>query len=120
MKSSNGFTGGKLRFKNPKLNSAYKEFKSEVKKDLLNRINEKKDIEYRIYQEIKESLDTKSQEVLVDRRTAAEKRFDELRVKRISERIKKEEDPKQENKERFKRILDKQTEHYDVPKVGGG
>lgn len=120
MKNTKGFTGGKLRFKNPRYNLGYREFKSEIQKDLLNRSRNQNERDFKIYEEIKESLYLKSQEACIDRRTVAEKQFEELRTKRITQKIQSKEDHKQDNKERFKRILDKQTEHYDVPKVGGG
>lgn len=58
---------------------------------------------------------------IIDNRTEAEKKFDSLRLKRLSDKIEKEvKTNKKENMEKFKELLDKQPNHYDIPKVGSG
>mmetsp|Transcript_33161 Transcript_33161/g.34469 ORF Transcript_33161/g.34469 Transcript_33161/m.34469 type:complete len:153 (-) Transcript_33161:53-511(-) len=57
----------------------------------------------------------------VDHRTAAEKKFDEMRLKKIPDRIEKEiQGNKKEMQGKFKKILDNQVNHFDIPKVGSG
>lgn len=56
-----------------------------------------------------------------DTRTLAEKKFDEMRLKKLPIVVNKEiKGYKKELKDKFTKILDKQTDHYDIPKVGTG
>jgi hypothetical protein len=56
-----------------------------------------------------------------DCRTLAEKKFDELRLKKLPIKVNKE--VKENRKDiinKFNKMLDKQADHYDIPKVGTG
>jgi hypothetical protein len=56
-----------------------------------------------------------------DERTLAEKNFDKLRLKKLPIKVNQEiKGYKKELQEKFKKILDNQTDHYDIPKVGTG
>lgn len=57
----------------------------------------------------------------IDNRTDAEKKFDEMRLKRLPDTVKDEiKGKKKELKDKFTDILDKQLNHFDIPKVGSG
>jgi protein FAM32A len=56
-----------------------------------------------------------------DRRTEAEKRYDEYLLKRESEKVKKLAAKSHREKVKdFNEYLEKLTEHHDIPKVGPG
>ncbi|ORX51369.1 DUF1754-domain-containing protein [Piromyces finnis] len=69
---------------------------------------------------IEESLPPE-QEIIEGKKTKAELRFEEVKLKRQLERVR--EYAKTSHKEKvaiFNEKLENQTEHYDVPKVGPG
>ncbi|PWN88474.1 DUF1754-domain-containing protein [Acaromyces ingoldii] len=54
-------------------------------------------------------------------KTAAERKFEEVRLKRMAERVAREAKMSHKEKvDKFNRDLENQTEHYDLPKVGPG
>ncbi len=60
-------------------------------------------------------------EEAADRRTTAEKRYDEAMTKREADRIRKHADKSHRQRvAEFNTYLSKLTEHHDIPKVGPG
>ena len=148
------FVGGKLRFKNPKIDKTIIKMKKIAKKEIdetfgeepkmrnyENIINdglpideeEKIEMEERkINEENKKSIKDKDKaekidlmygfiDELNDQRTAAEKRFDAMKLKRLPEKIKAETKVTFKSKyEEYSKNLNKLPEHYDIPKVGPG
>lgn len=56
-----------------------------------------------------------------DRRTQAEKRYDEAMAKREADRVRKHADKSHRQRvAEFNTYLSKLTEHHDIPKVGPG
>lgn len=57
----------------------------------------------------------------IDTRTKAERKFDEMKRKKFPDKILNElQGKKKELKEKFNKILDKQLNHNDIPKVSSG
>lgn len=76
----------------------------------------KDDIEKANYKKIEPIKDD-----FIDTRTNAEKLFDERRLKRLPEKIRKNLDLNFKKKfENYNKLLSKLPEHYDIPKVGPG
>ncbi|CAD6926797.1 unnamed protein product [Tilletia controversa] len=62
-----------------------------------------------------------SGESLSIERTDAERRFDEIQRKRLSEKVKTEAKKSHKDKvDKFNTYLESLSEHYDIPKVGPG
>lgn len=146
------FVGGKLRFKNPKIDKTIIKMKKIAKKEIEETFceepkmknyeeiikdglpideEEKIEIEERkINEENKKSMKEKADKIdlmygfideINDQRTAAEKRFDAMKLKRLPEKIEKETKVTFKNKyEEYSKNLNKLPEHYDIPKVGPG
>lgn len=150
------FVGGKLRFKNPKIDKsivkirkiAGKEIKTTLLGDDIKKmrnyeeiiseglpIDEEEKIEFEERQKheedkrLQKEIDKNKKVDLIygfieeinDPRTAAEKRFDAMKLKRLPEKIEKELKVTFKQKyEEFSKNLNKLPEHYDIPKVGPG
>jgi hypothetical protein len=147
------FVGGKLKFKNPKIDKTIIKMKKIAKKEIednfglepkikkyeeiinnglqLDEEEEKLEIEERkINTENKKIIKEKESKIdlmygfideINDHRTAAEKRFDAMKLKRLPEKIEKEKKVSFKNKyEEYSKNLNKLPEHYDIPKVGPG
>ncbi len=146
------FVGGKLRFKNPKIDKtiirmkkiAGKEIKSSLVEnpkiksyeDIITEglpIDEEEKIEMEERKQIQENKRTQKEknekidliygfiDEINDTRTAAEKRFDAMKLKRLPEKIEKDMKVTFKQKyEDYSKNLSKLPEHYDIPKVGPG
>jgi len=149
------FVGGKLRFKNPKIDKsiitikkiAGKDLKSSLSNNPRNKpyteiiseglpINDEEDLkeleERKQMQESKriQKENEKNEQVdlvygfieeINDTRTAAEKRFDAMKLKKLPEKIEKDLKVSFRQKyEDYNKNLNKLPEHYDIPKVGPG
>jgi len=148
------FVGGKLRFKNPKIDKTIVKMKKiagkEVKSSFIGNpktksheeiigeglpLEEEEKIELEEKRQIKENKKIQREkeenekvdliygfiDEINDQRTAAEKRFDAMKLKRLPEKIEK--DIKVSFKQKFEEYnknLNKLPEHYDIPKVGPG
>ena len=146
------FVGGKLRFKNPKIDKSIIKMKKIAGKEIKSTLNpnnkmksyetiiseglpideeEKIELEEReIFNENKKIQKEKTEKIdliygfineINDTRTAAEKRFDAMKLKRLPEKI--DNDLKINFKQKydtFSKNLNKLPEHYDIPKVGPG
>lgn len=147
------FVGGKLKFKNPKIDKTIIKMKAIAKKEIedtfglepknkkydeiinnglqLDEEEEKLEIEERKKNsENKKLIKEKESKIdlmygfideINDQRTAAEKRFDAMKLKRLPEKIEREKKVSFKNKyEEYNKNLNKLPEHYDIPKVGPG
>jgi len=146
------FVGGKLKFKNPKIDKTIIKMKKIAKKEIIDTFGEEPKmknyeeiindglpideeekleiVERKINAENKKIIKEKENKIdlmygfideINDQRTAAEKRFDAMKLKRLPEKIEKETKITFKNKyEEFSKNLNKLPEHYDIPKVGPG
>lgn len=72
-------------------------------------------------QETEEGVYLEAPEDTADRRTQAEKRYDEAMAKREADRVRKHADKSHRQRvAEFNTYLSKLTEHHDIPKVGPG
>jgi protein FAM32A len=134
------FVGGKLNLKNQKKDKSLNIMKKVITKDIKSRQIEKKHSEEITNEEIVgfmnqeeanyiKSLEQEIQDLekmkkapdYKDTRTPAEKLFDERKMNRLPEKIKKGLIISYKEKyENFNKALSKLPEHYDIPKVGPG
>ena len=72
-------------------------------------------------QETEDGVYLEAPEDTADRRTQAEKQYDETMVKREADRVRKHADKSHRQRvAEFNTYLSKLTEHHDIPKVGPG
>ena len=121
MQKKTTFIGGALKIKNLRPDKTLKKMKKiitsdikHVKKDKIKNNDEKVEpdkiynIEYRVVHDY-------------DPRTDAEKRYDEIKMKRLPEKVHKNIITSfQEKFDNFSKNLSKLPEHFDIPKVGPG
>jgi protein FAM32A len=129
MKKCN-FVGGKLKLKHSKIDKNLIEIKKVITKDTKHLKNLDHEPEKEMNNDnIIAGLDENEEKYMNslvdfinnDTRTAAEKLFDERRMKRLPEKIKKNINTTYKNRyESFTKSLSKLPEHYDIPKVGPG
>lgn len=129
MKST--FIGGKLKLKKQIPSRSILEIKKIGLKDIKkNQIEERDLTSNQIYSGLDENEENYMNCLIneinktnkqSDTRTDAEKLFDERRLKRLPEKIKKNVNVTYKQKyENFTKSLSKLPEHYDIPKVGPG
>ena len=140
MKNKNLFVGGKLKFKNPKANLTTLKLKDQIIKNSNSSMSNMSKNELKTFNDFKESIgevitinngDKKLDKLVEqiknnekkeekDYRTDMEKKFDEMRMKKLPERIDQNlKGYKKELQDKFKDILDKQVNNFEMPKVGG-
>lgn len=87
-----------------------------------NKSNKNDNKEYTCNKDAKNIINSNNiDNIKLNKKTKAEEKFEDLRKKRLNERIQKE--LKGGNKlalTKFKELLDKQTNHFDIFKVGSG
>ena len=135
MKSN--FVGGKLKLKNVKEDNQTKKIKKIMTKDIITKTipNKGKTFIYEGDSEIVQSIEENERErelqqvdkkeqrepIYIDTRTAAEKRFDEIHLRRLPDKIETViQTTFKEKFDKFGKNLSKIPIHYDIPKVGPG
>lgn len=119
-KSQNTFIGGKLKLKNIKNDKTLTQMKKIISKDI-----PKLQKQEPLIQNSEEYLHILENQInepsYLDTRTQAQKMFDERRLKKLPEKIKKNLNVTFKQRfETFNKALSKLPEHYDIPKVGPG
>jgi protein FAM32A len=123
------FIGGKLKLKNQKNQHVVQQIRKVFSKEIKLGNKEEKEISNEVIVAGLNEQEEKYMNELVDQingqpidtRTEAERLFDERRMKRIPEKIKKSlATTYKQRYEAFNKQLSKLPEHYDIPKVGPG
>ena len=112
------FIGGALKLKNLKPDKTLKKMKKIITSDIKNmkkKNGEEKTDPEKLYKiEFRGNID-------YDTRTEAEKRYDEVKLKRLPEKIHQNISSSfQEKFDNYSKNLSKLPEHFDIPKVGPG
>ena len=125
------FVGGMLKLKNQKNDSSMAKLKKVISKDIIKEkekfpneeiIGFLNNDEEKYVRTLEEQIEhTNKLKDNYDTRTAAEKAFQERKLKRLPEKILKDLQTNYKQKyEHFNKSLSKLPEHYDIPKVGPG
>jgi protein FAM32A len=122
MKKNTHFVGGPLKLKNLKPDKTLKKMKKIITNDIKVMQKEKAQKESEATEETEKIYNTENKlKYDFDTRTEAEKRFDDVKLKRLPEKVEKNIIRTFKDKvNTFTKTLSKQPEHYDIPKVGPG
>jgi protein FAM32A len=121
MQKKTNFIGGALKLKNLKPDKTLKKMKKIITSDIKSLKKEKqKNGEDKVDPEKLYKIEFRGN-IDYDSRTEAEKRYDDVKLKRLPQKIHKNISTTfQEKFDSYSKNLSKLPEHFDIPKVGPG
>lgn len=122
------FIGGKLKLKGQKVDKSFIQMKKIISKDIKttnSSITKDEEIYMKnLEKQIESTAEPQEFGYITkdgDNRTEAEKRFDESRLRKLPDKIRKDLSTSYKKKyDSFNKNLSKLPEHFDIPKVGPG